>query len=227
VKKIPLYIFSGLGVDERVFQRIRFPENVEVHFIKWQPPARYSENLDDYIDRIIAIEINEPVILIGLSFGGIVAQQLAKKIKPLQTIIISSISCPAELPWYFKLYGRLYLDRVTPFRLFKFPNFLTNWIFGAESKDDKELLQQIIRESDNRIIRWSVKQVLNWKGASVPVFHIHGTKDKLLPLKNKNADAIIAGGGHFMVYNKAEDVELVIESVLTSLRFPPKKRRNF
>ncbi|MEO5644365.1 MAG: alpha/beta hydrolase [Bacteroidia bacterium] len=218
MQKIHTYIFSGLGVDERVFQRIHFPENVEVHFVKWKTPVRSNESLDEYILRLVTIEINQPVILIGLSFGGIVAQQLAKKINPALTIIISSVSSPKELPWYFKLSGRLHLDRVTPFRLMKFPNFITNWIFGAKSREDKKLLQQIIRESDNKIIRWSVRQILNWKGATVAVYHIHGTKDRLLPLKNVNVNAKVKDGGHFMVYNKAEEIERILEEQLSKIK---------
>ncbi|MDQ3108735.1 MAG: alpha/beta hydrolase [Bacteroidota bacterium] len=218
MQKITTYIFSGLGVDERVFKRIHFPENVEVHFVKWKQPVRYNENIDDYISRLTEIKKDQPVVLIGLSFGGIIAQEVAAKINPAMTIIISSLSSSKELPWYFKLFGRLYLDRITPFRFFKFPNFITNRIFGAKTREDKNLLQQIVRESDNKIVRWSVRQVLGWKSKpGISVFHIHGTKDRLLPLKNKNVNVKIEGGGHFMVFNKAKEIEIILRNALSKI----------
>lgn len=229
MEKIALYIISGLATDERVFKNIHFPEFVEVHFIAWKKPLR-KETLDAYVDRLIKeIDQSKPFVLLGLSFGGVIAQEMAKKIDPLETVIISSITSAKEIPWYFRLVGKLKLNRIFPFGFFKFPNFFINWIFGAKTRDDKKLLAGILRDADTSLIRWSVEQLLSWRSENKPesIFRIHGTNDKLLPLKNKNADAIINGGGHLMVYNKAEDVELIIESVLTTLRFPPKKRRNF
>jgi hypothetical protein len=229
MQKIAICIISGLATDERVFKNIHFPESTEAHFIAWKKPLR-KETLDAYVDRLIKeIDQSQPFLLLGLSFGGIVVQEMSKKIQPLHTIIISSIVFSKELPWYFRLMGNMKLNRIFPFGFFKFPNFFLNWIFGAKTRDDKKLLAGILRDADTSLVRWSVQQLLSWRNekAGESIFRIHGSNDKLLPLKNKNADSIIAGGGHLMVYNKAEDVELIIESVLTSIRFPPKTRRNF
>jgi pimeloyl-ACP methyl ester carboxylesterase len=220
LKKIALYIISGLATDERVFKNIHFPEYAEVHFIAWKKPLR-KESLDEYVDRLLKeVDQSKQVVLLGLSFGGIVAQEMAKKMDPIEAVLISSVASPEEIPWYFRLLGRLKLNRIFPFGFFKFPNFFINWIFGAKSRDDKKLLAGILRDADTSLIRWSVEQLLSWRNKNKPesIFRIHGSKDRLLPLKNKNADCIIAGGGHLMVYNKANEVELVIESFLTSLR---------
>lgn len=218
--KTALYIISGLATDERVFKNIHFPEFVEVHFIAWKKPLR-KETLEEYIDRLLKeIDHTKPIVLIGLSFGGLVAQEMAKKINPFETVIISSIISAKEIPWYFRLIGRLKLNRIFPFGFFKFPNFFVNWIFGAKSREDKKLLAEILRDADTSLIRWSVEQLLSWRSEnkSENIFHIHGTKDKLLPLKNKNADAIITGGGHLMVFNKADEVEIILEGVFVDFR---------
>lgn len=63
-----IYIFSGLGVDERVFENINF-ENFDVEFIDWIEPFSH-EDIKDYARRISKkIKADQP-ILIGLSFGG-------------------------------------------------------------------------------------------------------------------------------------------------------------
>jgi len=48
--KNTVYIFSGLGTDERVFQKLKF-ENVNVIFIQWIPP-KMNETLEKYSSQI-------------------------------------------------------------------------------------------------------------------------------------------------------------------------------
>jgi hypothetical protein len=213
LKKITLYVFSGLGTDERIFRNIHFPESCEVHFVGWKKPLQ-KETFDKYTDRLLEeFNFSNPIILIGLSFGGIVAQEIAKKINPLQTIIISSISNHKEIPWYFRLYGNLKLYAITPFGFLKFANKSVNWIFGAKRNDDKKLMAEIIRDSNTSLLKWSVKQLLSWKSEKNPdnFYHIHGDNDKLLPLKNKNVNVVIKGGTHLMIYNRAEEIETILK----------------
>ncbi len=216
MKKISLYIFSGLGTDERIFKNIHFPEFVEVHFIAWKKPLT-KETLEEYIERLLKeFDLSKPIVLVGLSFGGVVAQEISKKINPLQTIIISSISSSQEIAWHFRVYGNLRLYQITPFRLLKFANFFINWFFGAKRSEEKKLMADIIRDADISLLKWSVKQILLWRSDKFPknIFHIHGDHDRLLPLKNKNVDAIIKGGGHLMIYNRAEEIGNILKKQL-------------
>ncbi len=218
MQKPVLYIFSGLATDERIFRNIHFPENVDVHHIAWKIPLR-KEKLEEYIERLLKeMDRSKPIILLGLSFGGMIAQEVAKKINPVATIIISSITSSKNLPWYFRYVGRLKANRIIPVGLLKFSNFGADWIFGAKSEADKKLLAGIIKDADVYLLKWSVEQILNWKNKSVipDLFHIHGDDDKLLPLKNNKADVIIKGGGHLMVFNKADEVEVILRNVIQS-----------
>ncbi len=219
MKKTSLYILSGLATDERIFSNIHFPQSIEAHHIAWKIPSR-KETFAAYIDRLVKeIDQSKPIILLGLSFGGVVAQEIAKKINPLCTIIISSIISHKELPWYFRQLGNVKVNRVVPYGILKFPNRGLDWIFGANSREDKNLLAGIIKDANVTLLKWSIEQILSWKNNAETknLFRIHGDNDKLLPLKNNKADVIIKGGGHLMIYNKAEEVELVISSVLSRL----------
>jgi pimeloyl-ACP methyl ester carboxylesterase len=212
---VNLYIFSGLGTDERIFCNIHFPEFVNVHFIAWKKPL-HKETLDQYVNRLLKeVDQTKPIVFLGLSFGGIIAQEAAKKIKPVQTIIISSISSPGEIPWYFKFAGKLKLNRLIPFRLLKLANRSVNWFFSAKRGEDKKLMAEIIRDADVKLLKWSVEIFLAWKNKNpVEVFHIHGDKDRLLPLKNKKVNAIVKDGSHLMIFNRAEEVErLIVEAI--------------
>lgn len=196
-----------------MFQRIQFPDYVEVHFVKWEKPLK-NESLNHYIDRLLKhFDLTKPIVLIGLSFGGVVIQEIAKKINPLHTIIISSISCSKEFPWYFRLAGNLCLHRITPFRFLKWANVIGQRIFGTKSTASRTLLEQYSKESDMDLLKWSVAQIIDWRSEKsyARFFHIHGSNDRLLPLKNKNGVAIVEGGGHFMVFEQAKEVEVILK----------------
>ena len=81
-----LYIFSGLGADERVFQLLDF-SGFSTTFIKWTPPIE-NETIENYAERILKqINTTKPT-LIGLSFGGIIAIEVAKLIDTEKVIVI-------------------------------------------------------------------------------------------------------------------------------------------
>ena len=83
-----VYVFSGLGADERVFCKINF-SGYTVHFIQWIAPKK-NEAIEDYSLRLTAQITKENPILVGLSFGGMMAVEVAKHISTEKIIIISS-----------------------------------------------------------------------------------------------------------------------------------------
>lgn len=46
------------------------------------------------------------------------------------------------------------------------------------------------------------------------IFHIHGTNDRILPLKFSNCNAKIQNGGHLMVLNKADELNEILQQQL-------------
>jgi pimeloyl-ACP methyl ester carboxylesterase len=199
-----------------MFQRIHFPDDVDVHFLRWEKPLK-NESLDHYTDRLLEkFDLSKPIVLFGLSFGGVVMQEIAKKINPECTIIISSLSGSREMPWYFKLIGALRLHRILPLRLVKSMRSFARKLFGATTNETKKLLEQYSKQADIDLLKWSINQILSWRSEKPPAkfFHIHGSNDHLLPLKNKNVNAIIKGGGHFMVYEQAKEVEVILNEQL-------------
>jgi hypothetical protein len=59
-----IYIFSGLGADERVFQKLDFT-GLAITFIHWVIPHE-SEKIEDYATRLLSqIKTTKPT-LIGL-----------------------------------------------------------------------------------------------------------------------------------------------------------------
>lgn len=213
-----LYFISGLGADERVFQKLTVPEQFNINHIKW-PELSANETLQSYCYKISKlIDTSQEFSVIGLSFGGIVATEITKILKPKVTIIISSISTRNELPFYYKICGLLGLNKLVPaFTMNKVYPF-TYWYFGVTEPADKKLLKEVIKDTSPIFLKWAINEILNWKNEMRPdnLYHIHGTNDKLFPFTLTKADEDVENGGHLMVYCNANKVSDLIRERLGS-----------
>jgi len=209
-----IYIFSGLGVDRRVFDNIDFG-NLDVEFVDWIDPLK-NEPLENYAKRISQKITNDNPILIGLSFGGMVAVEISKIIKTEKIILIGSAKNKFELPKFNRISGKLKLNKLIPKSIFKKQNFITNWIFGIETESEKSLLKSILKDTNLNFFSWAINEIVNWKNETIPenVIHIHGNKDRVIPFKNVKADYVIEGGGHFITVNRSREIqEIILHSV--------------
>ena len=220
-KRMNVYFISGLGADRKAFERLKLPVEWTVHYLDWIAP-KSGETLPEYARRLAApIDQTKPFAFVGLSFGGMLASALHEEKNPLSTILISSIGCPSELPWYFRLCGRLYLDKLIPHVLINHPTRMLFWLFGARSQNEKKLLSYLLEHSDPAFIRWSLRAILTWKQDHRPkgIVHIHGNRDKILPHRYTHPEILIHNGSHFMVWTRAGEVSrAIIEGVLRSMR---------
>lgn len=209
-----VYVFSGLGVDKRVFSTIDFGD-LEVEFVDWIIPEK-TESLQQYALRISRCIKTEKPVLIGLSFGGMIAVEISRIMQCSRTILIASATNIKELPALYRVVGFLKIQKLIPTALLKNRNSLADWFFGITSKEEKFLLQGILKDTDPVFLRWALTAVLNWKtkNAAENVFHIHGDKDRIIPLNLVRADYIVKNGGHFMTVNKAEEISAVIKELL-------------
>ncbi len=211
-----VYFISGLGADERAFERIHLSDKYSIHYLPWILPLK-GETLSNYSKRLSApIDTSKPFALVGLSMGGMIAAAMNDFLEPQKTIVVSSVASAAELPGYFKWCGSIGLHNAIPTRLINKPNAIAYWIFGAKSENEKNLMQLIIREGNAAFIKWGIGAILTWKGKQKPknIFHIHGERDKILPVRFTKPDAVIKGGSHFMVWTKAGEVSRLLQKSL-------------
>ncbi len=211
------YLISGLGADEKVFSKLKLPKGYESVFLGWIPPLP-DEPLSDYAKRFaLRITDDHNFILIGMSFGGMLASEIAKITHPKKIIIISSVAKADELPWYFHFAGKFQLQKIVPISLMKIGTIL-NRVMSASTPEEKALLYEYVRKSDATFIRWSLTEIVNWKHPQrVPnLVHIHGDKDRLLPIRLTKADYPIHNGGHLAVFRDAGEVNSVINSLLSA-----------
>lgn len=155
------YILSGLGADHRVFARIDFPENhTHLPWIENQP----NESLSDYSFRLAKGIHHENPILIGLSFGGIIAQEIAAILPVKELILISTIKSRCEKPWYFELAAKLNFVSLMPRFLLAKPNILVAYAFSLSNKDERDVLDSCFENTTTDHLRWAMNKIIRWKG---------------------------------------------------------------
>jgi hypothetical protein len=210
----PIYFISGLGADERVFDFLSLNHSIHKHFIKWQKPEAH-ESIEAYAKRLSQqIDQSKDFVLAGLSFGRMVAVEMTKHVRPSNIIIISSARDKNAISTLYKFAGMLRLHKITPGFILKSYNFISRYFFGIQSKEDKKLFKNILKDTDLHFLRWALGEIINWKNQQlIPgLIQIHGTKDRIL--KYRQADYTIKNGGHFMIVNKAGEISEIINSIL-------------
>ena len=204
------YLIPGLGADERVFRRLRLPGPGQV--LAWLPPQSPAEPLAHYAARLAAaVPPDAPCWLVGVSFGGLLAQEIGR-LRPLaRVVLISSLGGPHELPPLLRLAGATGLHRVLPFGLLRWLPRLAQWFFGARGGAEYRLLRQILRDTDPAFARWATAQLLAWRGPGLAgAVRIHGTRDHLLPPGAARVDYSVPGAGHFLIISHAGRVSEVL-----------------
>jgi len=209
-----IYCISGLGADEKVFDRLELNGH-ELRHIPWLSPTK-KETIVEYASRMReAINSPDPVLL-GVSFGGMVGIEIAKQIQLEKLILVSSIKNLRELPSWMRLAGQMQLNRLLPIRSYKITRKIDNHRLGVSNKEEEMMVQAYRNAADPVYLTWAVNEVLNWKNDWQPqnIIHIHGDKDKIFPIKKVFADHVIKDGTHLMIYNRAIEISGILRQVL-------------
>ncbi|WP_160716617.1 alpha/beta fold hydrolase [Chitinophaga solisilvae] len=211
-----LYLISGLGADERMFQRLQYPPGYQVHFLPWIKPQE-NEPVSSYAARMAqSISADGPVVLMGLSFGGIMSLEIARQIPVQKTILISSIKHSTEKPFYYNWARKLHLHQLPDQLLYQRRGMIVKKFMSVETEEEAQLLTEYLSDRDFHDLRWAINTVLHWENEAVPadVVHIHGGKDHTFPIRFVKPTHVIPDGGHFMILNRAEKINAILQEVL-------------
>lgn len=213
--KNTIYILSGLGADRRVFQHLDL-SGYNIVFLDWIKPES-DETLPSYASRLSARITSDRPVLVGLSFGGMLAVELSKLINCQRLILISSAATSKEIPLLYRIAGKIGMHRLLLINVIRRANILTYWLFGVKSKAHKLLLKMVLRDIDPHFLRWALDSIVRWKNQTIPdnLFRIHGSTDRILP--NSHGQVIIKGGGHLMVLEKADEVSAALRAHLSGV----------
>ena len=209
------YLIPGLGADERVFQFLRLQGTV--HLLRWLDPNHAREPLPDYAARLArAVPADQDCWLVGVSFGGVLAQEVARLRPRARVVLVSSLQRRAELPWLARVAGPTGLHRLAAPALLRLLPRVAQWFFSVANGQEYRLLLRIIEDTDPQFVRWAIAQLVNWPGATaVPVARIHGRHDRLLPAGAAFSQHQLPGG-HFIIVSQAAEISRVLNQLAAS-----------
>lgn len=218
-EKTSIYLVPGLGAGTEIFEHLGLPEDrFEVHPIEWLIPQSEDESLENYASRMAEFVKDEMPVLIGVSFGGVLVQEMSKLIPAKKVIIISSLKKRSELPKRLKLLQKLGLYKLLPTgRISRIDDF-SRFNFHQTLKRKTELYNRYMRVRNEKYLNWAIKTVLHWKGSGdiSNVVHIHGTQDEIFPIKHIDNCIPVEKGTHAMIITRAKRIsEIIINSLET------------
>ncbi len=199
-----VYLMPGMAADSRIFANLKLPESrFKIHLLEWEMPGP-DESLESYAKRMLKFLKHEKPVLIGVSFGGVIVQEMARFIDLKRLIIISSVKCKDELPSRMKFASRTGLFKLIPTGLVDYVDHFEKVAVGSFLKQRARLYKQYISITDKHYLDWCIKNMVNWKCEKPDenVVHIHGDKDEVFPVKNIRDAILVPGGTHIMIVNR-------------------------
>ena len=202
--KIPVYFMPGMAAAPSIFQHIVLsPDVFDVHILEWMIPEK-GMSLEAYAKLMCATIKAENPVLIGVSFGGMLVQEMARHIKTRKVIIISSVKSQYELPKRMQFAKYTKIHKLLPTGLVTNVELLAKYAFGESVTKRLALYEQYLSIRDKKYIDWSIDQIVNWKeGKSIPnLVHIHGDKDAVFPMANIKNCIPVKNGTHTMIIHR-------------------------
>jgi hypothetical protein len=204
MNKIHVYLMPGLAASSAIFERIELSKEVfEIHLLEWEIPLP-KESLTTYAKRITDKITHEMPVLIGVSFGGILVQEMARYIQARKVIIISSVRSNAEFPRRLKLAKTTKAYKLIPMSLILNIENLAKFSFGEKINQRIKLYEKFLSVRDIGYLEWAVEKVVLWDREVIDesVIHIHGDLDDVFPIKNIKNCTVVKGATHILILSK-------------------------
>lgn len=204
-EKTAVYFMPGMAANSSIFENIRLPEaDFELFKLEWFVPDK-NMSITAYAKKMTKTIVHENPVLVGVSFGGMLVQEMAKIIRVKKVIVISSVKHTSELPkrMIFAKYTKIH--KLLPTGLVNNVELLAKYAFGESVAKRLELYEQYLSIRDKYYIDWSIDQIVNWKQAiRLPnLVHIHGDKDAVFPISHIKDCIPVKNGTHTMIIHRA------------------------
>lgn len=214
MKSPRLILIPGMGADARLFEPQRaFGFHFEVPEL---PVPRPRDSMSSYAARIREqLELTGPCVIGGVSFGGMLACELARLCAARCVLLVASCRRCRSVPRSYRL-AELASRLIPDFFIKRRAEISGRLLAAVEpiTPEQKQLIMQMSRDINVLTIRRIARMIFSWRShnePSCPVHHIHGDSDLIIPLRRVRPDEIVVGGGHLINLSHSEQVNRFIE----------------
>jgi pimeloyl-ACP methyl ester carboxylesterase len=195
----------GLAASSTIFEHLKLPDDTfELFYLEWFLPED-KESIEAYAFRMTQKIKHENPVLIGVSFGGILVQEMAMHIKTRKVIIISSVKSNLELPLRMKIAKSTKAYKIIPTHLVSNIEALAKYTFGENVVRRRlKLYEKYLQMRDKKYLDWAIENVILWRRTKPDknVIHIHGDADAVFPIRHIKNSIVIKGATHILVLMK-------------------------
>ena len=188
-------IFDGLN-----FQDSRF----ELHKLEWFVPEK-GMPFSQYAQKMCGEIHHTRPVLLGVSFGGMLVQEMAKYIESEKVIAVSSVKTKFELPKRMRFAKYTGVHKLFPTGLANNIELLAKYAFGETVTKRLDLYEQYLSVRDKYYLDWAIDAIVNWQQVTPPknLIHIHGENDAVFPIANIKDCIPVKNGTHTMIIHRA------------------------
>lgn len=204
MNKIPVYFMPGLAASSLIFEKIQLSDELfEIYLLDWKIP-KPKESLQTYAKRMALDVKHEKAVLVGVSFGGVLVQEMASFLDLKKIIIVSSVKSNLEIPLRMKIAKQTKAYKLVPTGLVQNLEVLQKFSFGTIIKQRLKLYERYLAMREKTYLDWAIEKMLTWdrKKIDPKVIHIHGDADEVFPIKNIKKFIPVKGGTHIMILSK-------------------------
>lgn len=197
-----LVLLPAFGADHRMYQ----PLQAHLPDLRCPPPlpALAGESLGAYAERLIAAGVFEGARFVGgSSLGGMIAQEVAVRIKPEAVVLISTIRHPREFGVLSRRLGQWVTPRI-PISAYRGARVLSPFIaptIGLHRARLATLLNDMLRDLPPAWLHWAATAAFTWPGIEhlpCPAHQIHAAWDRPFPASRSRADEIVPMAEHVL-----------------------------
>lgn len=210
-----LILIPGMGADHRLFEPQR---QGGLDFETFDLPAPlHGDTLTSYAQRLARPwRLDENTVVAGVSFGGMIACEWARIAPVRRVLLIASCQSGAAIPPVRRMAELI--SRMVPDRFIRRRCATGCQLMGqleGLSAAQIELITDMAQKASIPAMRRIARMILRWPGGGrvpVPIHHIHGAKDHIIPIRRVAPDEVIPDGGHLINLTHAERVNAFLRS---------------
>lgn len=201
--KTQIYMIPNMGMSVDVFEGLVVTnKDFKQWYLPWFTPSD-GETLESYAAKMLA-RVKHPkerCILLGLGFGGILAQEMSKLANFKKIVIVSSYKSIYELSPQMKRIIVAQQFELIANKLLNNEDIRIEFLFGKTGLKNKDRFLRYFYNFDKVFFKWAIIEMLSWR-QSEPIYgilHIQGALDGVLPINNIKNCIVVPNGTHALI----------------------------
>ncbi|MBL7473130.1 alpha/beta hydrolase [Robertkochia sp. 1368] len=208
----------GMAAAPEIFENIHLPEDrFETIWLEWKMPEHH-ESLSHYALRMCEEVHHEAPVLLGVSFGGVLVQEMAKHIAVRKLIVVSSVKSRSEMPYRMRVARVTGLHKLLPTAMVDKIETWAKYAFGEPVVKRVDLYKRYLSVRDKHYLDWAIDRMVNWEQEEpLPgTVHIQGDRDAVFPAYRIHDCIWVKGGTHVMIVNRFRWFNEHLPALITS-----------